>query len=146
MGLVAIYQRPCRSDPHPEDRIFTLSATGSEDHGPIESAAHHVTYLPMRRGFLCLVAILTLRQAQEGHPQGAGQRLSTNHGRCLLRRGSEGGHRPFWQSGHLQHRSGPPVHWAGFQRRVASGRSDISLDAKRAGWTISLSSACEDHR
>jgi len=58
MGLAAIYQRPRTSDPHPEHRIYPYLLRDLA----ITQANHvwcaDVTYLPMRRGFLYLVAIM----------------------------------------------------------------------------------------
>jgi len=58
MGLQAIYQAPRTSDPHPEHRIYPYLLRGL----PIETPDHvwcaDITYIPMRRGFLYLVAIM----------------------------------------------------------------------------------------
>ena len=58
MGLQAIYRAPRTSEPHPEHRVYPYLLKGLA----IERANHvwcaDITYIPVRRGFLCLVAIL----------------------------------------------------------------------------------------
>ena len=58
MGLVAIYQRPRTSDPHPEHRIYPYLLRDIKIERPNQVWCADVTYLPMRRGFLYLVAIM----------------------------------------------------------------------------------------
>ena len=58
MGLAAIYQRPRTSDPHPEHRIYPYLLRNLEITRPNHVWCADVTYLPMRRGFLYLVAIM----------------------------------------------------------------------------------------
>lgn len=58
MGLAAIYQRPRTSDPHPEHRIYPYLLRDFAITRPNQMRCADVTYLPMRRGFLYLVAIM----------------------------------------------------------------------------------------
>lgn len=58
MGLAAIYQRPRTSDPHPEHRIYPYLLRDMKIERPNQVWCADVTYLPMRRGFLYLVAIM----------------------------------------------------------------------------------------
>ena len=58
MGLAAIYQRPRTSDPHPEHRIYPYLLRDLAITRPNHVWCADVTYLPMRRGFLYLVAIM----------------------------------------------------------------------------------------
>jgi putative transposase len=58
MGLAPIYQRPRTSDPHPEHRIYPYLLRNLEITRPNHVWCADVTYLPMRRGFLYLVAIM----------------------------------------------------------------------------------------
>ena len=58
MGLRAVYPRPKTSRPHPCHRIFPyLLRDLSIDH-PNQVWAADITYIPMRRGFMYLVAIM----------------------------------------------------------------------------------------
>lgn len=58
MGLTPIYQRPRTSDPHPQHRVYPylLRKLAIERLNHVWCA--DVTYIPMRRGFLYLVAIM----------------------------------------------------------------------------------------
>jgi len=58
MGLRAVYPRPKTSRPHPCHRIFPyLLRDLSIDH-PNQVWAADITYIPMRRGFMYLVAVM----------------------------------------------------------------------------------------
>jgi putative transposase len=58
MGLMAIYQRPRTSRPHPEHKVYPYLLTGMDIGGPEQVWCADVTYIPMRRGFLYLVAVM----------------------------------------------------------------------------------------
>jgi putative transposase len=58
MGLVAIYQAPRTSTPHPEHRIYPYLLRDLSIHQPNQVWCADITYIPMRRGFLYLVAIM----------------------------------------------------------------------------------------
>ena len=58
MGLAPIYQRPRTSEPHPEHRIYPYLLRELEITRPNQVWCADITYLPMRRGFLYLVAIM----------------------------------------------------------------------------------------
>jgi putative transposase len=58
MGLRAVYPRPKTSKPHPVHKIFPyLLRDLSIDH-PNQVWAADITYIPMRRGFMYLVAVM----------------------------------------------------------------------------------------
>ena len=58
IGLAAIYQRPRTSDPHSGHRIYHYLLRDLAITRPNQVWCADVTYLPMRRGFLYLVAIM----------------------------------------------------------------------------------------
>ena len=58
MGLSPIYQRPRTSDPHPEHRIYPYLLRDLEITRPNQVWCADITYIPMRRGFLYLVAVM----------------------------------------------------------------------------------------
>jgi putative transposase len=58
MGLAPIYQRPRTSTPHPEHRVFPYLLRGMVIDRPNQVWCADITYLPMRRGFLYLVAVM----------------------------------------------------------------------------------------
>jgi putative transposase len=58
MGLQAIYQAPRTSDPHPEHRIYPYLLRGMAINRPNQAWCADITYIPVQRGFLYLVAIM----------------------------------------------------------------------------------------
>jgi putative transposase len=58
MGLKAIYRRPRTSTPAPGHRIYPYLLGGMEITRPDQVWAVDITYIPMARGFLYLVAIM----------------------------------------------------------------------------------------
>src|SRR6195952_3659436 len=58
MGLTAIYQRPRTTVPHPEHRIYPYLLRDLTIDQPNQVWCADITYIPMRRGFLYLVAIM----------------------------------------------------------------------------------------
>jgi putative transposase len=58
MGLQAIYQRPRTSQPHPEHRIYPYLLRGLTIDRPGMVWCSDITYIPLKRGYLYLVAIM----------------------------------------------------------------------------------------
>ncbi len=58
MGLQAIYQAPRTSDPHPSHRVYPYLLKGMAINRPNQVWCADITYIPVRRGFLYLVAIM----------------------------------------------------------------------------------------
>ena len=58
MGLEAIYQAPRTSDPHPEHRVYPYLLRNLEVNRPNHVWCADITYIPVSRGFLYLVAIM----------------------------------------------------------------------------------------
>ena len=58
MGLVPIYQAPKTSQPHPEHRVYPYLLRNLTIARPNQVWCADITYVPMRRGFLYLVAIM----------------------------------------------------------------------------------------
>ena len=58
MGLQAIYQAPRTSDPHPEHRIYPYLLRNMVINRPNQVWCADITYIPVQRGFLYLVAIM----------------------------------------------------------------------------------------
>lgn len=58
MGLKAIYRRPRTSVPAPGHRVYPYLLGGMEVTRPNQAWAADITYIPMERGFLYLVAII----------------------------------------------------------------------------------------
>ncbi len=58
MGISAVYPRPRTSKPHPEHRVYPYLLRDLTIDRPHQVWAADVTYIPMRRGFMYLVAIM----------------------------------------------------------------------------------------
>ena len=58
MGLMAIYQKPNTSKPHPEHKIYPYLLRAVDIQEPNQVWCADVTYIPMRKGFLYLVAVM----------------------------------------------------------------------------------------
>ncbi len=58
MGLAAIYQAPRTSDPHPLHRVYPYLLKGLAINRPNQVWCADITYIPVSRGFLYLVAIM----------------------------------------------------------------------------------------
>jgi len=58
MGLEAIYRAPRTSQPHPEHRVYPYRLKGLAIERPDHVWCADITYIPVRRGFLYLVAVM----------------------------------------------------------------------------------------
>ncbi len=58
MGLAPIYQRPRTTVPHPQHRIYRYLLRDLVVSRPNQVWCADITYIPMRRGFLYLVAVM----------------------------------------------------------------------------------------
>ena len=58
MGLAPIYQRPRTTVPNPEHRVFPYLLRDMVIEQPNQVWCADITYIPMRRGFLYLVAVM----------------------------------------------------------------------------------------
>jgi len=58
MGLAAIYQTPRTSQPHPEHRIYPYLLRNMVIERPNQVWCADITYIPVRNGFLYLVAVM----------------------------------------------------------------------------------------
>jgi putative transposase len=58
MGIEALYQRPRTTQPHPGHRVFPYLLREREITVPNQVWAMDITYIPMRRGFVYLAAVL----------------------------------------------------------------------------------------
>ena len=58
MGVIAIYRRPNTSKPHPEHKIYPYLLRNMAVTRPNQVWAMDITYVPMRRGFVYLAAVI----------------------------------------------------------------------------------------
>lgn len=58
MGIEAVYQKPRTSDPHPGHKTYPYLLKGLEITRPGQVWCTDITYIPVKRGFLYLVAVM----------------------------------------------------------------------------------------
>lgn len=58
MGLMAVYQKPDTSKPHPEHKVYPYLLRGMDITKPNQVWCADITYIPMRKGFLYLMAVM----------------------------------------------------------------------------------------
>jgi putative transposase len=58
MGLEAIYPKPKTSRPHPEHRVYPYLLRNLKINRPNQVWAADISYIPMNRGFMYLVAVM----------------------------------------------------------------------------------------
>lgn len=58
MGLEAIYPKPRTSRPHPDHKLYPYLLRGLDIKRPNQVWAADITYIPMSRGFMYLVAVM----------------------------------------------------------------------------------------
>jgi putative transposase len=58
MGIEAVYPKPHTSRPHPEHRVYPYLLRGLNVERPNHVWAADITYVPMSRGFMYLVAVM----------------------------------------------------------------------------------------
>jgi len=58
MGLEAIYPKPKTSRPHPEHRVYPYLLRNLNINRPNQVWASDISYIPMNRGFMYLVAVM----------------------------------------------------------------------------------------
>ncbi len=58
MGLEAIYPKPKTSRPHPEHKVYPYLLRNLKIDRPNQVWAADITYIPMSRGFMYLVAVM----------------------------------------------------------------------------------------
>ena len=121
IGLSPIYQAPRTSEAHPAHKTYPYLLRKLLIERPNHVWCADVTYIPMRRGFLYLVAVMDWATRKV-----LAWRLSNTMEADFCGEGRDG--RP-WQARNLQHRSGRPVHQPRLHRR-AGGRGHTDLDGR----------------
>ena len=109
MGIEALVPRPGTSKAAPGHKIYPYLLRGLAISEPNHVWAADITYIPMARGFLYLVAIIDWASRAV-----LAWRLSNTIDSGLLRRGAGGGSGTARQAAHIQYRPRRAVH----QRRV----------------------------
>ena len=116
IGLEAIYRRPNTSKPNPGHKVYPYLLRGLEINRVNQVWATDITYIPMARGFLYLVAIMDWHSRYV-----LAWRLSNTLEVELLCCGSGRGLEQ-GSATDLQHRPGQPVHQRGLHQHAAGAR------------------------
>jgi putative transposase len=132
MAIEAIYRRPSTSKPALGHKIYPYLLRKLAIVRPNQVWATDISYIPMARGFVYLVAIVALRQAQEVQPQGSGLAGVDHDESRFLCRGSGRRIGVLRQAGDFQYRSGRPIHEHGLHQRAAPRKIAISMDGRGA--------------
>ena len=125
MGIEALVPRPGTSKAAPGHKIYPYLLRGLAITEPNHVWASDITYIPMARGFLYLVAIIDWASRAV-----LAWRLSNTDGHALLRRGAGGSSGAAWQAEHLQHRSRRAIHQRRVHRQARGGGIAISMDGR----------------
>ena len=127
MGIAALGPKPNTTKPAPGHKIYPYLLRNMTIDRPNQVWAADITYLPIGRGFLYLVAIIDWASRAV-----LAWRIS-NTMDLVLPRCARGRSGTVWQAGDLQHRPRQPIHRCGLHWR-AGGRRDQDLH----GWPRSL--------
>ena len=123
MGIAALGPKPRTTKPAPGHKIFPYLLRGLAIERPNQVWCADITYIPIGRGFLYLVAVMDWASRAV-----LAWRLSnTMDGYLVLSRRAAGGTGALRAAGDLQHRPGQPVYQCGLYRR-AHGRERSHLD------------------
>ena len=128
MGIAALGPKPRTTKSSPGHKIFPYLLSGLTIERPNQVWAADITYIPIGRGFLYLVADHGL-----GEPGGAVVAAVEHHGHLVLRCGARTGAFSLWAARDIQYRPGQSVH----QRRLhwdAGRRRDQNLHGR--SWTL----------
>jgi putative transposase len=125
MGIEALVPRPGTSKAAPGHKIYPYLLRGLSIIEPNHVWAADITYIPMARGFLYLVAIISRRLRSNrpglGQPRGSGLAAVEHDRQRILRRGAGGGVASTREAEDIQYRPGVSVHLGGFHRQARGG-------------------------
>src|SRR5438477_2218940 len=124
MGIAALGPKPRTTKPAPGHTIFPYLLRNMTIEKPNQVWAADITYIPIGRGFLYLVAIMDWASRAV-----LAWRLSNTMDVSFCVSGAGGGVGAVWRARHLQHRPGQPIHQRDLHRRAA-GRWDQGVDGR----------------
>jgi hypothetical protein len=135
MGLEAIYQKPNTSKGHPDHKVYPYLLRGLAIERPNQVWCADITYIPMAKGFVYLVAVMDWfsRRVLAGGFRSPWRRISVLK-RCRKR--SPGMVGPRFSTPTKASSSPVPGFWRSWKAAV----SGSAWMARGGSWTISLSS------
>ena len=125
MGLQALYQRPSTSVPHPEHRVYPYLLRDRAVERANEAWCADVTYIPLHRGFLYLVAI-----QDWASPEGAVVALVQHDGCLVLCGGPRGALAQYGPPAIFNTDQGSQFHQPEFTQTLKDAGVQISMDGK----------------
>jgi putative transposase len=131
MGITAVYRMPRTSQRHPAHRIYPYLLRQLTITRPNHVWASDITYVPMKRGFVYLCAILDWASRRV-----LAWRLSNTLTTDFCGRGAGGPH-PLWPPRDLQHGSRLSVHQPGIHRASAD-----AWNSDQHGWSRAMAGQC----
>jgi putative transposase len=139
MGLTPIYQRPRTSDPHPQHRVYPHLLRKLAIERPNQVWCADVTYIPMRHGFLYLVAIMDWATRQV-----LAWRLSNTMDAGFCVAALEESPARFGKPEIFNTDQGSQFTSFAVTSVLREAEVRISMDGRAGGWTMSSSSASGD--
>ena len=115
MGIEAIYRRRNSSKPAPGHKIYPYLLRDVKVERPNQVWATDITYIPMARGFVYLVAVVDWFTRRV-----LSHRVSITMDAAFCVEALGRGPPQIWQAGDFQHRPRQPIHRRGVHRRLAS--------------------------
>ena len=135
MGLAPIYQRPRTTVPHPEHRVFPYLLRDLVVDRPNQAWCADLTYIPMRRGFLYLVAVMDWAKQPKVHSAQPREWLRRGRARCC-----PGGCRTPWTWSSASRRWRRP--WPGSGNLRSSTRTKVANSPRRGSPACCSKPAC----
>jgi len=108
MNIEAVYKKPNTSRRHPAHAVYPYLLSHMDISRPNHVFAADITYIPMKRGFVYLFAVMDWASRRV-----LAWRLSNTLTTDFLYRGGAASAPPLRQAGHLQYRPGQPIHEPG---------------------------------
>ena len=105
MRIVALYKKPNTSRRHPAHLVYPYLLRHMAITRPNHVFAADITYIPMKRGFVYLFAVMDWASRRVLFVEHADDRF--------LPRGGTGSNSSVWGAGNLQHRPRQPIHHHG---------------------------------
>jgi putative transposase len=139
MGLAPIYQRPKTSEPHPQHKIYPYLLRHLAIEAPNQVWCADVTYIPMRRGFLYLVAIMDWASRKV-----LTWRLSNTMDAEFCVMALEEAIARYGRPEIFNTDQGSQFTSFAFTSTLKDAGIRISMDGRAAGWTTSSSNGCGD--
>ena len=137
MGIEAIYQKPNTSRRHPDHKVYPYLLRGLTIDRPNQVWCADITYIPMAKGFVYLVAVMDWFSRRV-----LAWRVSITMETGFLRRGVAGGAGRYGQPEIFNTDQGVQFTSAAFVDELAAGVCGSAWTARGGIWTTFSSNGC----